>query len=127
VLDKLPNAVKIGSVQVKYADGTEHTLPIHGIGLLQFLSLCDELGVKNFDELVGVVPTLQTIRFMTRAAAQALTFDKIQDVWNVERITESLQDLEQICKVWVACVSLSMLPQPPSTTTKPSRKMTPYH
>jgi len=127
--DKLSSAVKTGSVTVTFADGAEHTLPIHGITQLQFVRLLDEVGVKSFDALKGTEPTLEMIRVMTRAAALALTFEKIQDVWNLERIEKSFADMEQICKIWLVCISLSNLPHAPSTTSaeKKTRKMTPYH
>ena len=124
--DQTSSAVKTGSVQVKYADGTEHTLPIHGITQLQLIRLADELGIKSLDELKATEPTLQMIRFMTHAAAQALTFEKIQDVWNLKRLEESFADMEQVCKVFLACVNLSTFPRG-SKPESQTRKQTPYH
>jgi hypothetical protein len=109
--DTSPNAVKTGSVQVKYADGSERTLPIHGITQLQFLRLLDEVGVKSFDALKAAEPTLEMIRVMTRAVALALTFEKTQDLWNLERIEKSFADMEQICKAFLKCLELSPLPR----------------
>jgi hypothetical protein len=120
------SAAKIGSVQVKFADGSEHTLPLHGITQLQLICLAEELGIKNFDELKAKEPTLAMIRFMTHAAAQALTFEKTQDIWNLERIAKSFADIEQVCKIFLACVSLSTLPQAAKSQGQ-TRKQTPYH
>jgi hypothetical protein len=95
---------------------------------MQFLGILDEVGVKSFDALKGTEPTLEMIRVITRVAVLALTFEKTQDIWNLERIEKSFADMEQICKVWLACFSLSKLPQAPSTTSaEKNRKMTPYH
>jgi hypothetical protein len=124
--DKLLSSVRTGDVQVKFADGTEHTLPIHGITQLQMIRLLDELGIKSFDELKSAEPTLQMVRFMTRAAAHALTFEKTQDIWNLERIKQSFADMEQISKVFLACVSLSALPKAPKGESQ-MRKQAPYH
>jgi len=124
--DKLPSAVKTGSVQVKFTDGNERTLPIHGITQLQMIRLLDELDIKSFDALKAKEPTLEMIRFMTRAVAEALTFQKTQDIWNLERIEKSLADMEQVCKAFLKCLELSPLPQVPKTETR-VRKQTPYH
>jgi hypothetical protein len=107
--------LKTGSVQVKFADGSERTLPIHGITQLQFVQVLDEVGVKSFDALKAAEPTLEMIRTMTRVVALALTFEKPQDTWNVERITKSFADMEQICKAFLKCLALSPLPQAPKT------------
>jgi hypothetical protein len=48
--------VKTGSVQVKFAGGSERTLPIHGITQLQLIRLADELGIKSFEELKANSP-----------------------------------------------------------------------
>jgi hypothetical protein len=94
--DKLPSGVRTGGVQVKLADGSERTLPIHGITQLQFIRLLDEVGVKSFDALKAAKPTLEMIRVITRAVALALTFEETQDIWNLERIEESFADMEQV-------------------------------
>jgi hypothetical protein len=122
----MPSAVKIGSVQVKFADGTERTLPIHGITQLQFIRLLDEVGVKSFDVLKGAEPTLEMIRVMTRGVALALTFEKMQDIWNLERIEKSFADMEQICKAWLKCLELSPLPRAHSKNESPTRRQRAY-
>ncbi len=124
--DASPSVVKTGSVQAKFADGNERTLPIHGITQLQLLRLLDEVGVKSFDALKATEPTLEMIRVMTRAAALALTFEKTQDLWNLERIEESFADMEQICNVFMKCLELSTFPQAAKSEGQ-TRKQTPYH
>jgi hypothetical protein len=117
--------LKTGSVQVKFADGSERTLPIHGITQLQFVQVLDEVGVKSFDALKSAEPTLEMIRTMTRVVALALTFEKPQDAWSVERITSSFADMEQVCKAFLKCLALSPLPQAPKTQRR-REKQTPY-
>jgi hypothetical protein len=118
--------VKTGSVQVKYADGTEHTLPFHGITQLQLLRLADELGFKNFQDLIGPEPNLAKVRLMTRTAAEALTFKKTQDIWTLERIEQSFADLDQVVKVFLACINLPSLPKAPTGEAQ-TRKQNLYH
>lgn len=122
--DNLSNAVKTGSVQVKYVDGTEHTLPLHGITQLQFLRVLDEIGVKNFEELTGP-ESIQLIRFITRTAALALSFEKNGDNWTVERITQSFADMEQISNIAMKCLTLSTFTQA-FKTDKQSKKTGQY-
>jgi hypothetical protein len=117
--------VKTGGVQVKYADGTEHTLPIHGITQLEIICLADEIGVKDLSEFVGSEVTVSKIRFMLRAAAAALTFEKIGEIWTPERIGKTLADVDQVGKVFLACLNLSSFPQPAKTAAQ-TRKQTPY-
>ena len=121
-----PNAVKTGSVQVKYADGSEHTLPIHGITELELVCLADEIGLKDLSELLSSEATMAKIRLMIRAAAAALTFEKIGEIWTSERIGKTFADADQIGKIFLACLTLSSLRQPPKTETQ-RRKQTPYH
>jgi hypothetical protein len=116
----------MGSVQVKYADGTEHTLPIHGITQLEVVCLADDIGVQNLSELLGSEVTVAKIRFMIRAAAAALTFEKIGEIWTSERIGKTLAGVEQVVKVFLSCISLSALPQGPKGESQ-TRKQTPYH
>ena len=117
---KLPSSVRTGGVQVKFVDGSEHTLPIHGITLLQLVRLTDELGIKNFEELKATEPTLQMIHFMTHLAAQALTFEKTQDIWSLERIEKSFEDIDQVCKVFLKCLELSPVPKAKTETASKS-------
>jgi hypothetical protein len=124
--DERPSAVKTGSIQVKFADGNERTLPIHGITQLQLIRLLDELDIKSFDALKAEEPTLEMIRFMTHAVAKALTFEKTQDIWNLERIEKSFTDMEDVAKVFLKCLALSPLPQA-LKTERHVRKQTPYH
>lgn len=118
--------MKTGSVQVKYADGSERTLPIHGITQLQLVRLLDEVGVKSFDALTAAEPTLEMIRVMTRTVALALTFEKTRDVWSLERIEKSFADMEQVCNAFLKCLELSSIPKAPKTETQ-TRKQTPYN
>ena len=124
--DLSPSVVKTGSVQVKFADGSERALPVHGITPLEVIWLVDELGVKNLSELLGSEATVAKIRFLIRAAAHALTFEKIGEIWTPERIGKTFADADQISKVFLACLNLSSFPQPPKTETL-TRKQTPYH
>jgi len=118
--------MKTGSVQVKYADGTERTLPVHGITQLELVCLADEIGLKDLSELLTSEVTLAKIRLMIRAAAAALTFEKTKEIWTSERIGKTFADADQIGKIFLACLALSSLPQPPKTETQ-TRKQTPYH
>jgi len=112
--DTSPSAVKTGSVQVKYADGTERTLPIHGLSELKLFVLMDELGFKHISELTCDEMTVQKIRFMLRAVAEALTFEKTQDVWTLDRIQQAFADVEQIAKAFTLCIEFSNLRRAPA-------------
>jgi hypothetical protein len=123
----LPNPdIRTGSVQVKYVDGTEHTLAVHSITQLELVRLAGEIGVKDLADLLGTEVTVVKMRFVIQAAAHALTFDKIGEIWTLERIEKSFADMEQINKVFLACLGLSSFPQPPKTGVQ-TRKQTPYH
>ena len=124
--DKLPSAVKIGTVQVKFVDGSERTLAVHGINQLEILGLIEKLGIKDWSELQGPEPTLQKMSFITHAAARALTFEKTRDIWNLERIEKSFTDMEDVAKAFLKCLELSPLPQA-LKTERHVRKQTPYH
>jgi hypothetical protein len=93
---------------------------------MQVLRFFDELGIKSFDalKLKGSEPSLETIRFIERATAAALTSE--QDAWTVQRIQDSFSDMVEVTKIFLACLSLSNLPQASSTTPEKSRKATPY-
>ena len=106
--------MKTGSVQVKYADGTERTLPIHGLSELKLFVLMDELGFKHISELTCDEMTVQKIRFMLRAVAEALTFEKTQDVWTLDRIQQAFADVEQIAKAFTLCIEFSNLRRAPA-------------
>jgi hypothetical protein len=121
-----PNSIRTGSVSVRYVDGSEHTLPVHGITQLQVMCLADEIGVKDLSELTIPGVTVTMIRYLIRAAAAALTFEKIGEIWTPERIGKTLADSDQVGKVFLACLGLSSLPQPPKAGVQ-TRKQTPYH
>jgi hypothetical protein len=122
--DGLPSGVKTGSIQVRFADGSERTLPIHGITQLHLLALLDEVGIKSFDVLKMKEPTLEMIRFITRVAAEALTFEKTQDIWNTERIQKTFEDMEQVSKIALRCYELSPLLKPSKTETAAASSVT---
>ena len=106
-MSQSPSSVRTGSVQVKFTDGTEHTLPIHGITQLEIICLADEIGVKDLSEFVGAEVTVAKIRFMLRGAAAALTFEKIGEIWTPERIGKTLADVDQVGKVFLKCLEFS--------------------
>jgi len=123
--DKLPSAVMTGTVQVRFADGSEHTLPIHGITQLDYLAILDELEIKSFDEfkVKASEPTLQMIRVIQRVAVEALTSQK--DPWSIQRIQESFSDMIEVTKIFMACFNISNLPKGGKVTSSAPKK-TPY-
>jgi hypothetical protein len=111
-------------VTVRFVDGKEIALPIHGIRQLQVYGILDELGIKSFSELTrrDEESSLASFRTMIRMVAVALTFPK-QETWTVERIQETFADPNEILKAFNKCVELSDLPKPPgSATIKPSKR-----
>jgi hypothetical protein len=124
--DKSLGGVNTGSVQVKFADGSERVVPVHGINQMRFLAILDEFEIKNFDELKGPEPTLPMIRVIQRVAAEALTSQDKKDPWTVERIQESFPDMIEVTKIFMACFNISNLPKGDKTVTS-TRKMTLYH
>ena len=102
---------RTGSVRVRFADGKECTLPVHGVGQLQVLSALDEIGIKDWSELKGATPSLQSIRLMFKIAAAALSFGG-EEAWTVEKIQSSFADVEQVTKVFDACFALSNFVMP---------------
>ena len=113
--------MKTGSVQVKFADGNECTLPIHGLSELKLLVLMDECGIKNLSELTCEEVTIQKMRLMLRIAAEALTFEKMQDVWTLDRIQRTFADVEQIAKAFSLCIELSDLRRAPADFKPPPK------
>jgi hypothetical protein len=85
--------------------------------MLQILALLDALGVKNFNELQTAQPSLTAMRFMLKIAAQALTFERIQEVWSVERLTQSLPDMADVVRIFTECMKLSSFQPQPSTAS----------
>jgi len=98
---------KTTEVQVKFADGSEHTLPIHTITQLQLLQACDDVGIKDFREVTTATPNLQAFRFFVRIAAMALSFQGALEAWTVERIQGTFADMIEVMKVSTACINLS--------------------
>jgi hypothetical protein len=109
---------RTGSVRVRFADGKECTLTVHGIGQLQFLGALDEIGVKSWSELTGTSPSLQSIRLMFNLAAVALSFPG-QESWTVEKIQNSFADAEQAAKVFNKCLELSNFARPNGSKSQP--------
>ena len=111
--DASPSAVKTGSVQVKFADGSERMLQVHGISPMQFLGFMDELGINDPAQLTNPLATpantLQALRMVQRVAAEALSFK--DDQWTVKRLQESFVDLDQVMKIFNLCANLSALPK----------------
>ncbi len=56
----MPTPGKTGSVRIRLVDGSERTLPIHGLSQLQMFGILDELGVKKWSELTD--SSLQSMR-----------------------------------------------------------------
>ena len=127
-----PSAVKTGSVQVKFFDGSEHALPVHSMSPLELLWLADEIGMKEppktVETTVDAEAVLAIMRVILRAAASALTFPKIGEIWTAERVAKTLADADQVAKVFDACCKLStpMHGQDPKSPPQ-TRKQTPYH
>lgn len=115
---------KTDRITLRFADGSERTLPIHGITQLQMLGILDEVGVQKWSELTGSDSTLQTIRTAMRVAALALTFPK-QETWTVKRIQESFADADQIATVFNKAIALSNLPKAPGSK-KPAQNSGAY-
>ncbi len=109
-----PNATQIDTVRIKFIDGTEGILPVHGISQLQVLRVLDEVGIKSWRELQTKEPSLEAIRFMQKIAAMALTFKGQAEAWTVERIQNSFADVEQVTKVFVKSVQLAQFTGRPS-------------
>lgn len=110
---------RTGSVRVRFADGKECTLPIHGVGQLQVLSALDEVGIKNWSELTPTnPPSLQSFRLMFKIVALALSFPG-QEAWTVEKIQNSFADLGQAANVFNACVALSDFVMPAASQSQP--------
>jgi hypothetical protein len=114
-------AIKTGSVQVRFADGSEHTLPVHGLSQVEFLVLIDELGFSDFQELMNSEATLQKIRMVNRVVVRALTFAG-KDVWDLDRVQKSFADVNELVKVFLACMSLTK-PQQAKPSTASAEKV----
>ena len=118
----------VKTVEVKFRDGTTHSLVVRPLTQVEILTIIDELGIKDWSELMGSQPTLDKIRFMTRATARALTIESTQDVWDFQRIEKNFADFDEIAKVWLASFSISDLSKPSSIAgVDKRRKSTPYH
>jgi len=117
----------VKTVEVRFRDGSLHSLPVRALTQVEILGIIDELGVKNWSELMGSEVTLDKVRFMIHAAVRALTIESTQDIWDFQRIEKNFVDFDEIAKVWVASYSISDLSKPPSTpSAEKSRKVTPY-
>ena len=121
----MPDVAKTGSVAVKFVDGIERTLAVHGINQMRFLAILDEFEIKSFDELKGPEPTLPMIRVIQRVVAEALTSQDKKDPWTVERIQESFPDMIEVTKIFMACFNISNLPKGGKVTSSTPKK-SPY-
>ncbi len=81
-------------ITVQFADGQEHTLPIHGIRQPQYLRILDQCEVKSLAQLNNPLEGhLQLLRCATMTAALALSFPG-QESWTVEKIQENFADMK---------------------------------
>jgi hypothetical protein len=119
--------LKTDRVTVRFVDGKEIALPIHGIRQLQVYGILDELGIKSFSELTrsDEESSLASFRTMIRMVAIALTFSK-QKTWTAERIQETFADPNEILKAFNKCMELSDIPKAPDATIMKSSKHGPY-
>ena len=78
--------MKRESIQVRFCDGSERTLPLHGISHFQIMGVLDELDIRDFGELeFKPTASLATMRFTEKVAALALSFPSVGETWTVER------------------------------------------
>jgi hypothetical protein len=107
---------KTGSIQVRFTDGQEHVMVIHGIRQLDVYAVIDELDIKSFHELTNPEDNLQAFRAMVRIVATALTFPNQKEVWNATRVQQTFADPNEILRVFNKCIELSDLPKGPGAT-----------
>jgi hypothetical protein len=106
-----PN-LKSTEIQVEFADGSQHTLPVHVVPDMRLFKYLDESGIKDWSEVSpeavssGKKLSLQAIRFFQKVAADALSFPENNETWTVERIQDSFADLGQVAKIIVTCTNL---------------------
>jgi len=119
---------KTGSIQVRFADGREHTLAIRGIRQLDIFAVLDQLDVKSYAELTNPESSLQAFRAMIRIVATALSFPNQQEIWTAERIQQTFADPNEIMWAFNKCIELSDLPKAPGgiTPTKSVQKSGAY-
>jgi hypothetical protein len=111
--------MRTASVGIRFIDGREHVLPIHGIRTLDVYAVLDELNVKSFHELINPEDGLQSLRAMVRIVATALTFPNQKEVWNTVRVQQTFADPNEIVTAFNKCLELSDLPKAPGAG-KPS-------
>jgi len=107
---------KTSSVKVKFNDGSEHVLPIHGLNAFDFMNVLDELGIKSFEELQFKPASLAAIRAIEKCIALGLSFPNGEQ-WSVEKIRSNFSGLEQVAEIFTQVVAISNLPQ-----AKPDQK-----
>ena len=107
---------RTGSVQVRFTDGQERALPIHGVRQLDVYAVVDELEIKSFHELTNPEDGLQSFRAMVRIVAAALTFPNQKEIWTAERVLQTFADPNEILRAFNKCIELSDLPKAPGAT-----------
>jgi hypothetical protein len=64
--------------------------------------------------------TLQKIRMVNRVVVRALTFEG-KDVWDLDRIQKSIGDVNELVKVFLACMALTNPQQAKPSTASPEK------
>ena len=114
------SGLKTGSVKVKFNDGSERVLPIHGLNAFDFMNVLDQLEIKSFEELQFKPASLAAIRAIEKCVALGLSFPNGEQ-WSVEKIRSNFSGLEQVAEIFTQVVAISNLPQPPASA-KPDQK-----
>ena len=114
----MPSDSRVGRVQVKFADGKELTLAIHGIRQLDVFGVFAQQGIKNYRELTDPESSLQAVQAMVGIVAIALSFpnQKGGEFWTAERIYRAFADPNEILKAFNKCMELSDLPKAPDAS-----------
>jgi hypothetical protein len=83
----------IDSITLQFVDGSERTMPIHGLHAFKLAGMCSDFGFKSWAELEAesAKGSLRCLLLAVKVVADALTFPN-QEVWSPEKVRENLTD-----------------------------------
>jgi hypothetical protein len=104
-------APKTGTVDLQFVDGSEHTLPIHGLRALEFVGIYTELGLQSWEEAQAeaLAHSLKSIRLALKIVSSALTFPD-GERWTEKKLQDTLTELALV-KACFKAVELSVSPE----------------
>jgi len=103
---------KTGTVQIRFADGSERDVMVHGVTMFQLMDVFDQFGITDFSQLdFNPANSLRNLRIM-----EAVCLKGLGEGWSVEKIRKEFADINQVAQVFAKIIEISNLSQPGAKT-----------